>query len=111
MFDSTIFENNDALSIEDGESNGKGGGIYMEESNPVLKAVQIIGNTSSNNGGGLYCKFSNPIIQIFDGDISKINNLTVGFIVGQWEGDPKSIASAKVYLKKLNIAVTEVGYV
>jgi hypothetical protein len=50
-----------------------GGGIYCYYSNPELRNVSLLDN-SSKDGGGIYCDNSNPVFQ----DVTISNNNTIG---------------------------------
>ena len=39
-----------------------GGGIYLDQSNPTIKDVKVVGNTATQKGGGIYLFQSNPTI-------------------------------------------------
>ena len=70
----------DNVTISDNLANSKGGGIYCDDSNPILHNVMITDNSViSNNyqyegGGGIYCDDSNPILQ----NVTITNNSVIG---------------------------------
>ncbi|MDR1582576.1 MAG: right-handed parallel beta-helix repeat-containing protein [Prevotellaceae bacterium] len=47
--------------IKNNKAKKNGGGIYNEDSSPVLNNVQITNNTA-NNGGGIYNSYSSPVL-------------------------------------------------
>ena len=55
----TILE---GFTIRNG-SAGKGGGVLIENSSPVLKDCIVIGNHSTNNGGGIYVDLSDITLE------------------------------------------------
>ena len=52
-----------SLSIENGQSSGNGGGIYLEGSSPSFTGCEIKYNISGYGGGGIYCDASSPLIE------------------------------------------------
>ncbi|HHE38010.1 MAG TPA: hypothetical protein ENL20_05495, partial [Candidatus Cloacimonetes bacterium] len=50
------------LSITNGHSS-YGGGIYCENSSPLLSHLKIYNNFASSSGGGIYLKNSDPVIE------------------------------------------------
>jgi predicted outer membrane repeat protein len=66
------------FTITNGESqalsgtSGRGGGIYMKYSNPILQNIIIKGNSARFDGGGIFCKESCPYLK----DVVIIENTT-----------------------------------
>ncbi len=50
------------FTITNGYTSSHGGGIYVEDSDPVLQALVVIGNTAGWYGGGIYFIGSSPNI-------------------------------------------------
>ena len=53
----------EGITITNGYSYSRGGGIYCYSSNPSLKKVMIIGNATIHYGGGSYCPNSSPSLE------------------------------------------------
>jgi len=69
-FSNAAFQN---LTISNNVANGywwgnRGGGIYFDNSNPVLQGVTLTGNSASTEGGGIYCRNSN--LKLFESIIT-----------------------------------------
>ena len=50
------------ITITDNTSYSNGAGMYLNESHPILTHVTISHNTTNSDGGGMYIRSSNPIL-------------------------------------------------
>ncbi len=64
----------EGITITNGYSYSRGGGIYCYSSNPSLKKVMIIGNSANRDGAGIDCINSNPNLI----NVTISSNFTIG---------------------------------
>lgn len=50
------------LTITHGYSSGLGGGLFIDDSNPVIRDCRIVGNHAETSGGGIYFSSSHEIL-------------------------------------------------
>lgn len=63
----------DGFTIRDGDAREYGGGMYIENGDPIVKNIHFINNNADKGGGGaMFNRNSNPIIDnvIFESNIS-----------------------------------------
>jgi len=61
------------LSITENTATQKGGGIYIDNSSPILTNVTVKGNINIwGNGGGIYCTYSYPLLS----NVTIVSNYT-----------------------------------
>ncbi len=98
------------FTITNGESqalsgtSGRGGGIYMKYSNPILQNIIIKGNSARFDGGGIFCKESCPYLK----DVVIIEN-TTGYSGGGIYCHDNSIINLENVTISRNIAIKSTG--
>jgi len=86
----TLIQN---ITIRNGSSTSKGGGIYFNDSSPSLKNVTITNNTVTNFGGGIYCMDSSP----------NFENVTITNNTASWYGGGITCHNSSPSLKNVTI--------
>ncbi len=77
------------LTIRNGSTGGKGGGIYCFESSPTITNCIVSGNYSGTHGGGFFCQLSD--LTIIGCVISGNSSANDGGGIECWRGRPKVI--------------------
>lgn len=72
------------LTIQNGHTGGKGGGIYCYYSSPTITNCIISDNSAGTHGGGLFCQNSSP--QIIGCVISGNTSANDGGGIEHWRG-------------------------
>ncbi len=75
------------LTIRNGYTNDKGGGIFCKDSSPTINNCVICGNSSFTLGGGIYCDSSN--LEITACTISGNSAQEGGGVSCRWNASPR----------------------
>ena len=92
------------FTLRKGYTDGSGGAIFFDNSDPTIRNCVIIDNIAASGGGGIHCYYSNPTLKncviagnttqgngggiwYFKSSSSRIINCTISSNAANWYGD------------------------